>query len=215
MPYDAVVFDYDGVVMEPTPLPVLQDAVRAAFSRVGVDPADDHVRDLAIHVDYDTLLETCDHYDLDPETFWYARDTAVSDHQAALLERGGKGLYDDYDAIHDIALPMGIVSSNQQATLDHHLDHVAITDAFSAVYGRELSLESVLKKKPHPHYLEAAMSDLESSDPLFVGDSTSDVVAARNAGVDSAYIHREHNGPADVAPTHEITSLYDLPDIIA
>lgn len=213
MTYDAVVFDYDGVLMEPTPLDVLQDAVRSAFEEAGVDPGDDHVEDLAISVQYDRFLETCDHYGLDPNEFWHARDTAFTDHQTALLEGGGKRLYDDHLAINDITVPRGIVSSNQQATLEHHLVHSGIDHLFHAVHGREPHPDSIRKKKPNPHYIHEALNALDADAALYVGDRDSDVEAAHNAGIDSAYIHRDHNEGPGMEPTHEVDSLHDLHDL--
>jgi len=60
------------------------------------------------------------------------------------------------------------------------------------------------------------LSDLRADTALLVGDSESDVVAARNAGIDSAYIHRPHrDGALTVTPTYEIDSLSDLPDVVS
>lgn len=215
MPYDAVVFDYDGVLMEPTPIDVLQDAVRTAFADAGIEPRDDHVEDLAISVQYDRFLETCDHYGVDPVDFWHARDTAFTHHQTALLEDGGKRLYDDYDVIETVRFPRGIVSSNQQATLEHHLAHAGIDHLFHAVHGREPHPDSIRKKKPNPHYLHEALDALDADSALYVGDRDSDIEAAHNAGIDSAYIHRDHNNGATVTPTYELESLYDLRDILS
>jgi phosphoglycolate phosphatase len=52
--------------------------------------------------------------------------------------------------------------------------------------------------------------DAESA--LFVGDSESDVVAARRAGLDSTFVRRRHTRDVDlsVAPTYEVDSLHDV-----
>lgn len=215
MPYDAVVFDYDGVLMEPTPLEVLRDAARRTFREHGVEPDPDEVRRLSIDVDHDWLQETAARYDIDPLDLWQARDTNASDHQIDLVERGQKHLYDDHTAIIDIDLPRGIVSTNQQRTLDHHLQYHDLAAHFHTVYGREPHPDSLWKKKPNPHYLERALADVGAETALFVGDSTSDVEAARNAGIDSAYIHREHNDAPGTTPTHEIASLHELLDLLS
>lgn len=214
MSYDAVVFDYDGVLMTPTPLTDLRDAARSAFHRMDVHPEEHEVRKLSIGVDYNWFQGLCDRYGLDEAEFWHARDTAASDHQIDLLERGEKYLYDDASAIHDIDGPRGIVSTNQQRTLDHHLAFTDLADLFGAVYAREPHPDSLWKKKPSPHYLERAMADLDAETALFVGDSTTDVQAAHNADVDSAYIRREHNSDPRVDPTYVIDSLHDLHDIL-
>jgi phosphoglycolate phosphatase-like HAD superfamily hydrolase len=54
------------------------------------------------------------------------------------------------------------------------------------------------------------MADLGIERPLYVGDSESDVEAARRAGVDVAFLRRTHNAERSlsVEPTYEVTSLH-------
>lgn len=210
MQYDAVVFDYDGVLMEPTPLDVLHDAARETFRGLGVEPLESEVRELSIGVDPEWFHDTCERHGLDPVECWRARDGNASDHQIDLVERGQKRLYEDHVAITAIDRPRGIVSTNQQRTLEHHLAYHGLSDRFDAVYGREPHPDSLRKKKPNPHYLDRALADLDADTALFVGDSTSDVQAAHNAGIDSMYVHRDHNGPPGVEPTYEAESLHAL-----
>jgi phosphoglycolate phosphatase-like HAD superfamily hydrolase len=111
---------------------------------------------------------------------------------------------------------MGIVSSNQQATVDFLVDHFDGFDRMGAAYGREPTIHSLQLRKPNPHYIEQALGDLDANNALFVGDNESDVRAAENAGIDSAFIRRPHRRDWDlnVWPTWEIDRLSDLHDIV-
>ncbi|MFC6989445.1 HAD family hydrolase [Haloplanus sp. GCM10025708] len=213
MTYDAVLFDNDGVLVELVELDVLHAAARRAFDAVGVsDPDPDDVAEVAIHVTPDAVASVAGRYDVDPDAFWRARERHASLAQQTELRERRVGLYDDFDAVRSLATPRGIVSSNQQETVDFHHDFLGTHDLFETAYGREPTVESLDLKKPDPHYLERALSDLGAESALFVGDSDADLLAAANAGLDSAFVRRPHrrdHTPA-VEPTHELGGLDDL-----
>ena len=218
MTYDAVVFDNDGVLTHPTPRDVLREATVDAFERVGVpDPAPEHVDAVHLHVTPADLQTAAGAYDLDPAVLWRARDEAFSETQVADMRQGRKPLYPDYEAVRELTVPRGIVSTNQHATIDAILDYHGIGGDFQTHYGREMEPASLRKKKPGSHYLDRALADLgvDPGDALFVGDSESDVLAAENAGTDSAFLWRDHReGYAlDATPDHELDSLRELPDV--
>ncbi|KAB1187609.1 MULTISPECIES: HAD family hydrolase [Haloferax] len=211
--YDSVIFDHDGVLTTLVDISLLQDATWAAFDELGVvDPDPDHVRQMVINVSLEDVHTVAGAYDLDPETLFRVRDEFSSSYQCDAVADGRKVPYDDFDAIRRIDAPMGIVSSNQQATIDYVLDHLDAAELFGTAYGREPSLTSLHRKKPEPYYLELAMSDLGVESPLFVGDSDSDIAAANAAGVDSAFIRRDHRADHTPSPdpTHEVSGLDDL-----
>jgi HAD superfamily hydrolase (TIGR01549 family) len=216
MSYEAVLFDNDGVLVEPVGRSVLRRATWEAFDALGVsDPDPDDVDRVSIGVTPDLLSTVCATYDLDPERFWRARDYHSSHAQRAELRAGRAALYDDFGAVRDIDAPRGIVSSNQQVTVEFMHDFFATHDLFAAAYGREPTIRSLSRKKPDPYYLHRALSDLDADVALFVGDSESDVLAARNAGLDAAFVRRPHRESYDlsVEPTYELDGLADLLDI--
>ncbi|UVE50669.1 HAD-IA family hydrolase [Haloferax larsenii] len=211
--YDSVIFDHDGVLTTLVDLSVLQDAVWETFAELGVsDPDPDHVERMVIHVQPDDVHTVAGAYDLDPETLFRTRDEIASSLQRDAVVDGRKVPYDDFDAIRHIDAPMGIVSSNQQATIDYVLEHLDAGHLFGTAYGREPAIRSLHRKKPATYYLEQAMADLGVDSPLFVGDSDSDMAAAESAGVDSAFIRRPHRTDHTPSPdpTHEISGLDDL-----
>ncbi len=211
--YDAVVFDHDGVLLGRTPFDTLREASWDAFERLGeTDPDLAHVDEIAVGVDPATLTDICERYDLDPTEFWRVRDETAAAAQAEAARAGRKTPYDDVDAIRHLDAPLGIVSSNQQATLDDLLDHFGLADRFRVVYGREPSIASLSRKKPSPYYLERALEELDATTALFVGDNDSDIAAADNAGIDSAFIRRPHRRSFELStdPTYELDDLHDL-----
>ncbi len=211
--YDAVIFDNDGVLVGRTPFDTLREAAWTAFETAGVvDPDPDHVETVAAGITPEELTSICDTYGLDPAEFWRARDQATTQAQIEDVHAGRKTLYDDLAALRSLEIPLGIVSSNQQATIDFLMDHFNLAARFHTAYGREPTPDGLRRKKPNPHYLEQALDDLGAETALFVGDNESDITAAHAAGIDSAFIRRPHRRDWDlqIDPTYDIRDLHDL-----
>jgi HAD superfamily hydrolase (TIGR01549 family) len=213
MSYDTVVFDNDGVLVGRTAFDVLEAAMAETFEQCGVTDADpDHVEQLTVGATPTQVTRVCRQYGLDPDSFWRTRDGVVSRAQQAEARAGRKTPYDDLETLADLDTRLGIVSSNQQETVDFLLDHFGLSGLFDTAYGRHPTIESLSLRKPNPHYLERALADLEAESALFVGDNESDITAAENAGIDSAFIRRPHREDwnLNVWPTWEIEALDDL-----
>jgi len=215
--YEAVVFDNDGVLMELTEMDLHRRAARDAFEAVGVaDPADEHVEAMSIGVTVPKLDTVCEHYGLDAREFWHTRDSLMARRQQEAIRRGEKGVYDDVASLDALERPAGIVSSNQQATVEYGLDAFDLAQHFETVYGREPTVESLRQKKPDPYYLDQALSDLGTTDALYVGDSETDIEAAHAAGIDAAFVRRAHRlgETLSVTPEYEIDGLAAVPRIL-
>lgn len=212
MTYDALLFDNDGVIVEPPDADQVHTGIRRTFASFGVtDPPQSHVEAL-LGATVDTVEEVCAAHDLDPRTFWYRRDRIVSRIQREAFRAGRKGLYPDVAVTRESPVPQGIVTNNQRDTIRFIVDHFDLGDAFQTVYGRDPTVEGLRRKKPNPHLLRRAIADLEAQRPLFVGDSESDVRAAARMGIDSAFVRRPHRAEYDlsVTPTHEVSNLEDV-----
>ncbi|WP_137284903.1 HAD family hydrolase [Halorussus salinisoli] len=213
MTYDTVVFDNDGVLVGRTSFDVLREATQETFEQFGVTDLDpDHVDDMTVGATPSRVADVCDEYDLDPERFWRALDRTSSRAQQQEARAGRKTPYDDIHTLADLDTSMGIVSSNQQETVDFLLDHFDVSHMFDTAYGREATIESLDRRKPNSHYIDRALADLDADSALFVGDNESDIRAAENAGIDSAFIRRPHrrDWELNVWPTWDIECLDDL-----
>lgn len=216
--YDAILFDNDGVLVEPPGIETKAAATEAAFAAVGVtepDPAD--VDAILSGPTEDELEDCCARYGLDLESFWRARERHDEDSQFEAFRAGERSVYDDVEAVRTVPNPRGVVSNNHHSTLEFVLSHFELASLFDCYYGRPMTIESLSRKKPNPHYVERAVADLGVTSVLYVGDSESDVVAADRAGLDSAFIRRSHNRSAalSVEPDYEIESLRVLPAIVS
>ncbi|ELZ06694.1 HAD family hydrolase [Natrialba aegyptia] len=211
--YDAVLFDNDGVLVEPPSADTQSEAARAAFRAVGVDdPSRQHVDAIVSGVTPAVLDEICTAYDLDAETFWEARERHDEAFQLDAFRDGTRGCYDDITSIADLPVDCGVVSNNHHSTIEFILTFFELGALFETHYGREMTVESLRLKKPNTHYLERALADLEAESALYVGDSESDIVAAERAGLDSVFVRRAHcrDVTFETSPTYEVEDLHDV-----
>jgi len=216
--YDAVLFDNDGVLVDPPLAGTQPDAVRAAFAAVGVDaPAPEHVERVGYGATAEAVREVCAEHGVDPDAFWTAREDHDERSQVESFDRGHRGLYDDVGALERIRHACGVVSNNHHATVEHVLDRFGLHDHFETYYGRERPMECLNYRKPETHYLDRALADLDAERALYVGDSANDVIAAGRAGMGSAFVRREHSQHTSLPepPTHEVRDLHGVVDIVA
>jgi HAD superfamily hydrolase (TIGR01549 family) len=207
--YEAVVFDMDGVLLTMTDGSVIDRAAREAFAAFGAEPTDEAVEPF-VRADADGLARACEPFDLDPESVWPAREWAACWLQAREMAAGRKAPYEEVpDALAGIDARLGLVSNNQHHTVGHALDRFGLHGAFETAYGRGHTVDALRRRKPDPHYLDRALSDLGTRDALYVGDSDVDVEAAARAGVDSAFVRRGHRGDyrLDAEPDYEVADL--------
>lgn len=211
--YDAVIFDSDGVLVSRTPYDALHEAAWAAFDAAGVsNPEPAAVESMVVDVSAAEVRAICDRHDIDPTTFWTQRDRLSSERQRVEARAGRKTPYEDISALDRLSVPLGLVSSNQQATVDFLLDYFGLDSYFSVAVGREPTLVALDQQKPDPHYLDHAVDALDADSVLFVGDNDSDIKAAANAGIDSAFIRRPHrrSHQPSPTPTHTVEDLHDI-----
>ncbi|SIQ70291.1 haloacid dehalogenase superfamily, subfamily IA, variant 1 with third motif having Dx(3-4)D or Dx(3-4)E [Haladaptatus litoreus] len=214
--YDAVIFDNDGVLVEPPAYDTQSEATRTAFEAVGVADADrTHLDAVVGGVTVDGLYELCTAYDLDPESFWAAREHHDEQSQLEKFRAGARTCYDDVSALSglsDLTSSCGLVSNNHHSTIEFVLEFFELHSLFDTYYGRPKTIESLRLKKPNPHYLDKALADLGAESALYVGDSESDVVAAHRADMDSVFVRRAHCRDVSLStdPTYEVKTLHDV-----
>ncbi|EFW91248.1 phosphoglycolate phosphatase [Haladaptatus paucihalophilus DX253] len=219
MTYDSLLFDVDGVLLafHPDHPTVYRQAVVETFDAFDVSPEDAHVDAFIAGRTIDEMRRACADLGIDFGRFWPEREANTSRLQSNMMDRGERVPYDDCSVLPDLAAhhDMGVVSSNQHATIEYMLDRFDFAHLFETAYGREPTVEGFEQTKPETYYIEQAMADLDVTDGLYVGDSACDVRAAHRAGLDSAFIRRPHRDGYDLPedPTYEVESLADLFDL--
>lgn len=211
--YDTLILDHDGVVMT-----VLDGDARAeACLRVGLRELQDRelslprdtIETLAHSVSPGTVTSMSQRLDTTPERLWRFRDDVLEAVLTDAAAQGTKRPYPDVDALSDLDAPVGIASNNQRRVVESLLEEYGLASQFETVRAREPELASLNRKKPAPTFLERAWDDVGGSNPLYVGDKGTDILAARRAGIDVAFLRREHNRDRslDYEPTYEVDTL--------
>lgn len=215
--YDTILFDSDGILVDPPTYETKVEAARSAFAEVGVKEVEtQHIDEIVNGTTNERLHQICAVYDLDIETFWEARERLDEESQFEKFEAGSRTRYDDVTAIFDLSQTCGVVSNNHHSTIEFVLDFFDLHSTFDTYYGREKTVESLSLKKPNTHYLDLALAELGGESVLYVGDSESDVIAAHKAGMDSVFVRRTHceDVSLSITPTYETTDLHEVAKIV-
>jgi HAD superfamily hydrolase (TIGR01549 family) len=208
--YEAVLFDMDGVLLQgpATPIEVYENAADDAIEALELDVSESERTALRQYHYDEGLAAQCHELGVDPEEFWTMREQFASERANRRLGDGAREPYHDASAVLDLPVPVGVVSNNRHATVDFVASELFDGD-FAVALGRDPTVEGFRRRKPESHYIERALADLGVDSALYVGDRTSDVTAARRAGIDGGFVRREHNSKMrfDRPPAVDIDGL--------
>ena len=214
---EPVLFDMDGVLLEGTGTDpaIYAAAADDAIESLGLEPTPAQRRALRRHA-IEPVLEHAVDLGVDPDAFWATKDEHASRRSHELIRSGGRRLYDDVDAVYDLAAEatLGLVSNNRHETVTFVVEHFELP--FAAVRGRPPTIDGSRRRKPDPHYLERTLATLDADGGVYVGDRETDVHAARAAGLEAAYLRRPHNDGVSLpeGTAYELHSLEELPSAI-
>ena len=153
--YQSVIFDVDGVLLRhPTnDTDVYADMVAETFRSFNISPSDSDVEAFfGASKTIGKMKQVCECHNIDLETFWAEREQRSSKLQQQMMEDGERDLYEDCTVLSTLAQThdLGLVSTNQQETIEFMIDHFDLDGCFEAVYGREPTIEGFQRVKPTP-----------------------------------------------------------------
>lgn len=213
----AVLFDMDGVVLEGrgTDPSVYARAADATLERLGADPTPEQRLAFRAH-GYEGVETACSALGIDPREFWRVKERYASRITHARLQLGDRGVYDDVEAIRTLGADatLALVTNNRHETAEFVATYFAFP--FDVVRGRDPTPEGFARRKPRPDYLLEVIDALGIDDGVYVGDRRTDAIAAREAGLEPAYLRRPHNRDAPLPPeaAYELESLDDLHAVV-
>ncbi len=212
--FEVVLFDLDGTLMDNTE--VIVDIYRRAMLSLGLNPpSDGYIASLGGKSTFATaqamdvpeeFLNSVDKF------FWteFRKYCETMDTQPVLLP----GVEEFLSFLQERGTRMGVVTSNESKNARFLLGKAGLLDKFEIVIGRE----EVTEYKPSPVPLLTALSTMDISSwdrstVVYIGDTASDVLSAKRAGIFSIQL-TEGESEADFTTSRlsRIRYLFDDSD---
>lgn len=208
----AVVFDLDGTLVDSAP--GLRDAINAVLVDLGRRPITVAEVHAFIGDGLDMLLRRAFRAtgeELAPEPF-RARWFEVYEHTVLTGTRPYPGAEELLDTLIAGGCRLGLCTNKPQAPTLQLLDHLAWTRHFEVVLGGD----AVPRRKPDPDHVLQVSGRLGPGPAVYVGDSPTDVAAARAAGLPIVLVgHGYSRVPqAELGAERLVASLVEVPDAL-
>jgi phosphoglycolate phosphatase len=201
-----LIFDLDGTIIDNN-----DDYMELMLRRVGADIGTDlslaHAKELWYAINSESRDEVIRRWGLDPDRFW----TIFNRYENIDEKLRSTYLHDDAAILKGIDLPKGIVTHTSYDHTDKLLKKVGMRQYFNPIIA--CTEDTGYKPSPLPIIYCVVDMKLKPEEVAYVGDTLSDMLAARNAGVKSIYINR-FGRHINVKPDIEIDSLEKLLEII-
>jgi len=201
-----LVFDLDGTIIDNYD-DYMESMLRRVGNEIGHDLGLRHAQELWYSIGALSRDEVIARWGVDPDHFWTAFNKFES------LDEKLKNTYIHLDALalKKLGLPMGIVTHTSLEHTTRLLELVDMRRYFNPIIS--CTEDTGFKPSPLPLIYCVMAMKLGFDEVLFVGDTASDMLAAREAHVKSVYVNR-FNRPMPVKPDYEIDSLEKIAEII-
>lgn len=208
MKYELIVFDWDGTLLDSAG--AIVQAIQAACRDLEL-PVPDDAR--ARHVIGLGLIDAMRHAvpNLAPERYPIIADRyrfhyLAGDHQLTLFA----GVREMLTRLQAAGHILTVATGKSRHGLDRALDHSGLRPFFQAT-----RCADECHSKPHPQMLEELMAEfgVAAMSTVMIGDTSHDLLMARNAGVDSlgvTYGAHPHDHLLECQP---LICLHDVPEL--
>ena len=217
MKYGSVIFDMDGVLLNSlvSDEQWKYDAVKEALNEEDVAVEEVSREDMQRFLgDFgrEECIKVCEEYELDPAKVWELIAETTNLARIEKVKEGDFRLYSDarsfLEALHPRDPGMGIISNAPETAVKTTVQFFNLEKYFNYYRGVE-SFEDLRRRKPHPDHIEIAEAELKHKPFLYIGDKKSDILAAKNAGLDAALVDREGRNP-DLDADYRVSDLQEL-----
>lgn len=213
MSYDTVLLDFDGVIAESPTEHTMRDAFRRTCDRFRRSLPEEQALREFVTGDFEAIASRCADAGIDPDHFCAQATVETIRAQWRSVERGTRSCYEDIDEIRSLTPSLGVVTDNHPTVVSLLLRRFGLAAVVETVHGCPLTREGLRSRKPDPSNIEAALSELDAQDAVYVGDRDVDVAAATEAGIDSVLVERVPV-TTPVEPTHRVDTLRELPALV-
>ena len=201
-----LIFDLDGTIIDNDD-GYMELMLKRVGSEIGRDLGLRHARELWYSIGAVSRDEVIARWGIDPDRFW-----SVFNKYESLDEKlASTYLHRDALALKYIGVPMGIVTHTSLEHTSKLLEHVGMRPYFDPIIA--CTEDTGYKPSPLPMIYCVMTMRLGFDEVLYVGDTVSDMMAAREAHIKCVYVNR-FDRRMDFRPDYEIDSLEKLSAII-
>jgi len=195
-PYDALLFDMDGVLVDVTKSyrKAIQLTAQYFLKREVLVPEIDTIKSqVGMNNDWDATYAL-----INNSTILY-KDVKNFFQKLYWENNGKKGLIVDETLflckeqlirLKQVYGKMGIVTGRPRREAQYVIDRFNLKDVFDVLVGKE----DAKKEKPFPDPLIYAAKRIDAKNAVYIGDSPSDIAAADAAGMPSIFIGKQELG---------------------
>lgn len=217
MKYDAVIFDFDGVLMD-SGFDGFQWALDEREKLIEKKDWNMDLNKLRQGIFQPSHSEDLERIMNQENVSWSqlrAMEEAVAERKVEMASTGEIEVFEDAKKIlGNLNCPKAVVSNAYNDYLQTLLEELDIKDEIDFwIAPRLAKIKSYRDKmKPEPEMIEEALESLGTENAVMVGDQVSDILAARNAGIDSIYIDR--SGDTESKADYSVKSLTEALEIM-
>ncbi|CAJ37661.1 HAD family hydrolase [Methanocella arvoryzae] len=201
-----LIFDLDGTIIDNYDR-YLEHMLTCVGNDLGFCFTLGHAKDLWYSIGAESRDQVIHSWGLDPDRFW----TAFNRHESLEKKIENTYLYKDALFLASLKIPKGIVTHTSLEHTTRLLEHVGMREHFDPIIA--CTEETGFKPSPLPLIYCLMEMQIKPEEAVYVGDTWSDMMAARNAGIKSVYVNR-FNRPIDFVPDYEIDSLEKIAGIV-
>lgn len=220
MTYGSVIFDMDGVILDfrGDNFKWKYNAVEMALKREGLEKdfsrseLDAFIGDKGMQ----EMIKISNKYGLEPRKVWEIIAEETSKARGQMFKQGKFKLHphveNTLELLQEEKVLLGLISNAPEIAVKETVSFFDLKHFFK-FYRGITDFDDLTQRKPHPDHLVYAEAELKREPYLFVGDAESDVMAAKNAGIDSAWVNRTDSS-SDLRPDYEMSDLNGLAEIV-
>jgi phosphoglycolate phosphatase len=201
-----LIFDLDGTIIDNDDA-YMELMLRRVGRDLGYDLTLKHAKELWYSINSESRDSVIEGWGCDPDRFW----TVFNKYENIDEKLRNTYLHEDTAILKGIPLPMGIVTHTSYDHTDKLLKKVGMRQYFDPIVA--CTEDTGYKPSPLPIIYCVVGMKLKPDEVVYIGDTLSDMLAARNAGVKSVYVNR-FNRPINIKPDYEISRMEKLADII-
>lgn len=215
--YDGLIFDKDGVLIDSglNDFKWMDQRRRDAAKEEGFELNEEDSQQIVHANDSKIVEEVLERRGMDWSDLKKI-ELKVQEKKKEFIRSGKIGLFPQVkEVLNDLELEKAVATNAPKDITDFTFEHFDLYPYFSKVNSPSMKnfKKFFERKKPKPTMLEEVIEDRGFDNPLMIGDTETDIKAARNAGID--VVHLKTNGfTTNTEPDYRVQNIIELKHLV-